>query len=74
MFQSTITRRTSWEFITCLGFEYSVIVTKKRRFTWSFLVRPSQRKDSVAGLTCAIAVPGLSLVSPVRRCIAIYEL
>ncbi|KAI9455444.1 hypothetical protein BJY52DRAFT_1386110 [Lactarius psammicola] len=24
-----------WEFITCLGFEYSVI-TRKRKFTWSF--------------------------------------
>lgn len=26
-----------WEFVSCLGFEYSVI-TKKRRFTWTFLL------------------------------------
>ncbi|KAH9006164.1 hypothetical protein EDB86DRAFT_3070183 [Lactarius hatsudake] len=31
-----------WEIVSCLGFEYSVI-SKKRKFTWSFLVRrPSQ--------------------------------
>ena len=66
-FQSVITHRTSWEFVLYLGFEYSGI-TKKRKFTWSFLVRcPSQlgyRENSMADLMSAIAIPGMSLVFP----------
>ena len=61
-----ISHRTSWEFVSQFGFEYSVI-TKKRKFTRSFLVRcPSQleyRENSTANLACAIVIPGMPLVS-----------
>lgn len=75
--QGVITHRTSWEFVLYLAFEYSVI-TRKRKFTWSFLVRcPSQLgygENSIADLVGALAIPGMSLVLSVGPYVTNYGL